>query len=240
MNQLYLQIQGIAMGTCCAPSYANLYLGGWERDILQWDLFTMALRDSVLVQIYRWPQKGQFPPTWDLPLWQLPMVPMGTGGSGYSFTQWSMAQITHLFYLLHTGHHIHYKRQVWSFLYWKNQAPVRPEDWRPYLLFWWGAKSSRLSQGMLISIINTTQIWFPSSFWRLFLQTLEEETGISVYSYVKLYGLNVSMPWLRPASMMSTHIGPFSEPSWFCGGRDALRASVRTAHACVSFNCLLP
>lgn len=30
MDQLFLQIQGVAMGTCCAPSYANLYLGGWE------------------------------------------------------------------------------------------------------------------------------------------------------------------------------------------------------------------
>lgn len=30
----YLQIQGVAMGTKCAPSYANLYLGGWEQDLL--------------------------------------------------------------------------------------------------------------------------------------------------------------------------------------------------------------
>ncbi|XP_040212985.1 uncharacterized protein LOC120943646 [Rana temporaria] len=29
----FLQVQGVAMGTCCAPGYANLYLGGWERDI---------------------------------------------------------------------------------------------------------------------------------------------------------------------------------------------------------------
>lgn len=28
----FLQVQGVAMGMCCAPSYANLYLGGWERD----------------------------------------------------------------------------------------------------------------------------------------------------------------------------------------------------------------
>lgn len=24
----YLQVQGVTMGTCCAPVYANLYLGG--------------------------------------------------------------------------------------------------------------------------------------------------------------------------------------------------------------------
>ncbi|KAM9316432.1 uncharacterized protein PAF06_007451 [Gastrophryne carolinensis] len=30
-GQLYHQIQGTAMGTTCAPSFANLYLGWWER-----------------------------------------------------------------------------------------------------------------------------------------------------------------------------------------------------------------
>ncbi|XP_073480204.1 uncharacterized protein [Aquarana catesbeiana] len=30
----YLQVQGVAMGTCCAPSYANLYLGEWEAMFL--------------------------------------------------------------------------------------------------------------------------------------------------------------------------------------------------------------
>lgn len=29
----YLQVQGLAMGTKCAPTYANLYLGGWEREL---------------------------------------------------------------------------------------------------------------------------------------------------------------------------------------------------------------
>lgn len=29
----YLQVHGVAMGTCCAPAYANLYLGEWERKI---------------------------------------------------------------------------------------------------------------------------------------------------------------------------------------------------------------
>lgn len=33
----YLQIQGVAMGTKCAPSYANLYLGGWERELFSRD-----------------------------------------------------------------------------------------------------------------------------------------------------------------------------------------------------------
>lgn len=32
-DQLYLQIQGVAMRTSCAPAYANLFLGGWERSI---------------------------------------------------------------------------------------------------------------------------------------------------------------------------------------------------------------
>lgn len=32
MNHLFLQTQGVTMGTC-APSYTNLYLGGWERAI---------------------------------------------------------------------------------------------------------------------------------------------------------------------------------------------------------------
>lgn len=35
MGQLYLQIQGVAMGTACAPNYANLYLGHWERQLFQ-------------------------------------------------------------------------------------------------------------------------------------------------------------------------------------------------------------
>lgn len=29
-DQYFLQAQGMAMGTSCAPSYANLYLGAWE------------------------------------------------------------------------------------------------------------------------------------------------------------------------------------------------------------------
>ena len=33
----YLQVQGVAMGTKCVPSYANLYLGGWERSLFSRD-----------------------------------------------------------------------------------------------------------------------------------------------------------------------------------------------------------
>ncbi|XP_077339255.1 uncharacterized protein LOC143983433 [Lithobates pipiens] len=33
-NSHYLQVQGVAMGTCCAPAYANLYLGEWEKSLL--------------------------------------------------------------------------------------------------------------------------------------------------------------------------------------------------------------
>ncbi|CAJ0955519.1 unnamed protein product [Ranitomeya imitator] len=32
-KNIYLQTQGTAMGASCAPSYANLFLGAWERDI---------------------------------------------------------------------------------------------------------------------------------------------------------------------------------------------------------------
>lgn len=30
---LLLQVQGVAMGTSCAPFYANLHLGGWKREL---------------------------------------------------------------------------------------------------------------------------------------------------------------------------------------------------------------
>lgn len=36
-GQLYTQSQGTAMGTTCAPSYANLFLGWWERDLFRRD-----------------------------------------------------------------------------------------------------------------------------------------------------------------------------------------------------------
>lgn len=44
MDQMYLQIQGVAS---CAPSYANLYLGGWERMVFSDDLMEPFL-DHVL------------------------------------------------------------------------------------------------------------------------------------------------------------------------------------------------
>lgn len=33
----YLQVQGVAMGAKCAPSYANMYLNGWEKDVFSRD-----------------------------------------------------------------------------------------------------------------------------------------------------------------------------------------------------------
>ncbi|XP_073413499.1 uncharacterized protein [Dendrobates tinctorius] len=37
-NSIFLQMQGTAMGVSCAPAYANLFLGAWERDLFQGDL----------------------------------------------------------------------------------------------------------------------------------------------------------------------------------------------------------
>ncbi|XP_040293005.1 uncharacterized protein LOC121004741 [Bufo bufo] len=34
-DRLFLQLQGTAMGASCAPAYANLFLGLWEREIVQ-------------------------------------------------------------------------------------------------------------------------------------------------------------------------------------------------------------
>lgn len=39
MGQMYLQKQEATMGTCCAPSYANIYLGGWKRWIFSDEQF---------------------------------------------------------------------------------------------------------------------------------------------------------------------------------------------------------
>lgn len=47
----YLQVRGVAMRTRCAPSYTNLYLGGWERD-----LFCSEEMQSSLCKIYLWHQ----------------------------------------------------------------------------------------------------------------------------------------------------------------------------------------
>ncbi|XP_073448827.1 uncharacterized protein [Aquarana catesbeiana] len=44
----YLQVQGVAMGTSCAPSYANLYLGGWERTLFSSEGASMYLRHILL------------------------------------------------------------------------------------------------------------------------------------------------------------------------------------------------
>ncbi|XP_073409346.1 receptor activity-modifying protein 1 isoform X1 [Dendrobates tinctorius] len=36
-GDIFLQLQGTAMGASCAPAYANLFLGAWERSIFQDD-----------------------------------------------------------------------------------------------------------------------------------------------------------------------------------------------------------
>ncbi|XP_040196442.1 uncharacterized protein LOC120929219 [Rana temporaria] len=48
----YLQVQGVAMGTCCAPSYANLYLGEWERDFLLGENASMCAAHILIWQRY--------------------------------------------------------------------------------------------------------------------------------------------------------------------------------------------
>ncbi|XP_073478692.1 uncharacterized protein [Aquarana catesbeiana] len=48
----YLQVQGVAMGTCCAPSYANLYLGEWEREFLQGEAASVYTRHICMWQRY--------------------------------------------------------------------------------------------------------------------------------------------------------------------------------------------
>ena len=48
----YFQVQGVAMGTMCAPSYANLYLGGWEKELFSRDDISMYL--SHVISWYRY------------------------------------------------------------------------------------------------------------------------------------------------------------------------------------------
>ncbi|XP_040188254.1 uncharacterized protein LOC120920313 [Rana temporaria] len=48
----YLQVQGVAMGTCCAPSYANLYLGEWEREFLLGESASMCAANILVWQRY--------------------------------------------------------------------------------------------------------------------------------------------------------------------------------------------
>lgn len=43
----FLQMQGMAMGTCCGPSYANLYLGEWVQSFLSDDNLTQ-FTDKIL------------------------------------------------------------------------------------------------------------------------------------------------------------------------------------------------
>ena len=47
-DELFLQTQGVAMGTSCAPAYANLYLGGWERFLNASEMFSRFM-DKILL-----------------------------------------------------------------------------------------------------------------------------------------------------------------------------------------------
>lgn len=44
----YPQVQGVAMGTKCAPSYANLYLGGGKRSFFQDRICFIFMTKSLL------------------------------------------------------------------------------------------------------------------------------------------------------------------------------------------------
>ncbi|XP_073460898.1 uncharacterized protein [Aquarana catesbeiana] len=48
----YLQVQGVAMGTCCAPSYANLYLGEWEHSLLVQESLSVYMRHVITWRRY--------------------------------------------------------------------------------------------------------------------------------------------------------------------------------------------
>lgn len=46
-NSHYLQVQGLAMGTCFVPSYANLYLVEWERLLFSDEATSMYMRHAL-------------------------------------------------------------------------------------------------------------------------------------------------------------------------------------------------
>lgn len=48
----YLQVQWVAMGTSCAPLYANLYLEGWERTLFSDDSASIYPRHILLWRRY--------------------------------------------------------------------------------------------------------------------------------------------------------------------------------------------
>lgn len=48
----YLQIQGVAMGTTCAPAYANLFLGAWEKEMLEGPLLECYTKFIYLYKRY--------------------------------------------------------------------------------------------------------------------------------------------------------------------------------------------
>lgn len=45
----FFQVQGVAMGTQCAPSYVNLCLGGWERELFAHVILWYWNIDNVLL-----------------------------------------------------------------------------------------------------------------------------------------------------------------------------------------------
>lgn len=50
-ESLFLQLQGTAMGAACVPSYANLFLGLWDRGIFCTDLYRLLILFSIGVSV---------------------------------------------------------------------------------------------------------------------------------------------------------------------------------------------
>lgn len=48
---ILLQVQGVAMGTSCTPSYVNLYLGEWKRTIFSDDDLTVPCLSILMTYL---------------------------------------------------------------------------------------------------------------------------------------------------------------------------------------------
>lgn len=51
-GQYFLQVQGIAMGTCCSPGCANLYLREWEKTLSEDEDLALYLCHITMRHVY--------------------------------------------------------------------------------------------------------------------------------------------------------------------------------------------